>query len=198
MNKIVQLGKKLQPSTIIGLLLGLNIFWVGILNSFGTYFERAAGAPLLDLQNTQGILTTAAAQALISGYSEAARALYWPFFIMDNILPPLVFGMFSLLWVLLLRKNARSWAKRFLACPLLLLPLGVGFFDWWENLAFLNAIMTAPGSDVSQMLQIGLFFVWLKAICLYATFVLTASLLVYRAVTALMRLLPAWCKPTLS
>lgn len=182
---IVKLGSTLHPTLIVGLLVGLNIYWVGILEIFGDYFERVAGAPLLDLQNTQGVLTVEAAQALISTYNDTARALYWPFFILDNILPPLVFGTFALLWVLLLRSDSRRWAARFLASPLLLIPLGVGFFDWWENLAFLNAIMAPSGSDVAQMLRIGLVMVWLKALCLYATFAITAGLLVYRMIVTI-------------
>lgn len=108
-KSIVKLGSTLHPTIIVGVLLGLNIYWVGILDIFGDYFERVAGAPLLDLQNTQGILSPDAAQSLIARYNEPARNLYWSFFIMDNVMPPLVFGMFSLLWVLLLRNDSRRW-----------------------------------------------------------------------------------------
>ena len=57
-----------------------------------------------------------------------------------------------------------------------------GFFDWWENLAFLSAIMAEASTDVLQLLQIGLGFVWLKAICLFATFITTGLLILWRAV----------------
>ena len=185
MKKIIlHLGKMLHPVSIVALVIGLNVYWLAVLEAFGAYFERIAGAPLLDLENVSAILPAAEAQQLIAAYGDEARTLYWQFFVMDSLAPPLVFASFALLWVALLQRSNHAWATRFLHSPLLFLPLGVGFFDWWENLAFVTAIMADAGSGVYQLLQIGLAFVWLKAICLFATFFITAVLLLYRGVTA--------------
>ncbi|MDJ0757498.1 MAG: hypothetical protein QNJ45_28450 [Ardenticatenaceae bacterium] len=169
---IVFLGEKIHPAAVIALVVGLNAYWTGILEAFGAHFVTVSGFPLLDLQNVERILSAGEAQALIANYGPEAQTLYWSFFIMDNLMPPLVFSSFAVLWVVLLRRFPHRIADRLLNSPLLLVPLGVGLFDWLENLCFVTAITTESNSLL--LLRIGLGFVWLKAICLFATFILTA------------------------
>lgn len=176
---ILRLGKQFNLAGIVALVLGLNLYWSGVLEVFGAYFQQTVGAPLLDLENVQAILPTGEAAALVATYDDTARELYWQFFMMDTVAPPLVFASYALLWVVLLKSVAHPWAARFLNSPLLFIPLGVGFFDWWENLAFVTAI-TGAGENVLLLLQIGQGFVWLKAICLFATFGLTLAVIAYR------------------
>jgi len=57
--------------------------------------------------------------------------------------------------------------------PLLLLPLGVGFFDWFENLGYVLAIHTAHPRTRHAAMFTALTAKWLKAACLLPTFILT-------------------------
>jgi len=177
-----RIGATLHPITIVLIIVALNISWTLTLDMFGRHFQAVAGAPLLDLQNVRSILSVDQAAALISTYSNEAKSLYWSFFIMDNLMPPLVFGAFALLWAKLFHDSALVLFKRLTDSPILLLPLGVGLFDWFENLAFITAMVTLPDAGARTALQIGLIFVQLKALCLFATFGLTMAFLVYAAV----------------
>lgn len=179
---IVWVGERLPLWAIIALVVGLNLYWTAVLNAFGAHFAQVSGQALLDLQNVGGILSATDAYALIEGYSSEARSLYWIFFGLDNLFPPLVFGSFALLWVHLLHVDGPRWAQALRRSPLLWIPLGVGFFDCIENLFFVTAISGGPGVDALLYLQIGLVFVWLKAICLFITFIGTGLLVLYRLV----------------
>lgn len=192
---IVWMGERLPVWAIVALVIGLNLYWTAVLNAFGAHFTQVSGQVLLDLQNVDGILSSAEAHALIERYSSEARTLYWIFFGLDNIFPPLVFGSFALLWVRLLRADGPHWERTLRRSPLLWLPLGVGFFDSIENLFFVTAITGGPAVDAFLYLQIGLVFVWLKAICLFATFIGTALLILYRGVAILRRWLSLPLRP---
>jgi hypothetical protein len=170
-NALYTLSGRLSLGWIVLLIAGLNIYWSLTLGAFGAHFQQAAGVPLLDLQNVSGVLTADAALALITQYSPEARSLYWAFFILDTLMPPLVFGSFGVLWAFLLRRFPQRLT--FLAAsPLILLPVGVGLFDWLENLCFVMA-MAATTGDALPLVQLGQLFVTLKAACLFATFGLT-------------------------
>ena len=125
---VLRIGEDSSWVGIVALVVGLNVYWSGVLAVFGDYFEQVTGSPLLDLENVESILSAAEAQALIGTYGEVARNLYWDFFIMDFLAPPVVFGSFVLLWVVLLRHRTHRWNERVLNSPLLWLPLGAGFF----------------------------------------------------------------------
>jgi hypothetical protein len=120
---IRRLGETLSPVSIVALVIGLNVYWVGILGAFSAHFEQVAGAPLLDVQNVSAIMSASDAQRLIATYNNEAQTLYWQFFVMDNIMPPLVFSSFALLWVMLLRQRSRLWIDQFFNSPLLFVPL---------------------------------------------------------------------------
>ena len=140
---VVRLGSRLDPRLLIAGLTTLNIVWLIILRAIGGHFEEVAGYPLLDLQNSvspDAVMTPTRAVAQIATYTSDAKSLYWSFFILDNIMPQLTFGVFALLWVALLRGTPHRLARRLLGSYLLLLPLGVGVFDWIENLGYLAAI----------------------------------------------------------
>jgi hypothetical protein len=188
---IARAADSLPLPVILALILALNIYWSGTLNAFGAHFEAVAGAPLLDLQNVGSILSAEDAAALVGSYSLEARSLYWSFFILDNLMPPLVFGVFALLWVYCLRRIDARWAARLLASPFLLLPFGVGLFDLAENLTFVLALAAEPETMVST-LQTGLLFVNAKAICLFATFGLTPLLIAAALVSRLRGARPAF------
>lgn len=186
-RSVVRLEAALHPLLIVAVVLALNVAWTVTLQAFDLQFRAVSGLPLLDLQNTRGILTAREALDLVTGYSVEARSLYWVFFILDNIVPLLAFGSFALLWAALLRRTspaAYSWAQR---TPLLLIPFGVGGFDSVENLAFLFAIHQPTAPLALPAMQLGLGFVWLKAICLFTTFGLTPALVVALIVAAIRR-----------
>jgi hypothetical protein len=186
-RSVVRLEAALHPLLIVAVVLALNVFWTVTLQAFDLQFRAVAGLPLLDLQNTTGILTPQEALALVAGYSIEARSFYWVFFILDNIVPLVAFGSFAVLWAALLRRTslaAYEWVQR---TPLLLIPFGVGCFDSVENLAFLVAIHQPTATFALTAMQLGLGFVWLKAICLFATFGLTPALLVVCIVAAIRR-----------
>jgi hypothetical protein len=186
-RSVVRLEAALHPLLIVAVVLALNVAWTVTLQAFDLQFRAVSGLPLLDLQNTGGILTAPEALDLVAGYSVEARSLYWVFFILDNIIPLLAFGSFALLWAALLRRTSPavySWAQR---TPLLLIPFGVGGFDSVENLAFLFAIHQPTAPLALPAMQLGLGFVWLKAICLFTTFGLTPAMVVALIVAAIRR-----------
>lgn len=185
LRTIVRLEAALHPLLIVVVVLGLQSAWAIMLQAFDVQFRTVAGAPLLDVQNTRGILTAQEALALVAGYSTEARSFYWIFFILDNSMPLLAFGAFALLWATLLRRmssTAYTWVQR---TPLLLIPFGVGGFDSLENLAFLVAMHQPTTAFALPVMQLGIGFVWLKAICLFITFGLTPVLLVAFGIAAI-------------
>jgi hypothetical protein len=173
-NGINGLAAKLPIGAILLLVIGLNAYWTLTLAAIGPQFEQIANAPLLDLQNVMGVLSAEDALALVNTYSTEARSFYWQFFTLDNLMPPLVFGSFALLWAWLLQRFPGRWTW-LSSSPLLFVPFGVGFFDILENLCFV-LVMSADPTAALPIMQTGLTFVALKAICLFATFGLTPVL----------------------
>ncbi len=160
---------------ILFTIAALVAYWSGILEVIGSHFLVVANAPLLDLENVQSILTADEALAVVQQYNGSAQTLYLIFFILDTIFPPIVFGSFALLWAFILQRTPFSWMKFFRGSPILLIPFGVGVFDWVENLFFLNVIAVETANPV-LLLQIGLVFVRLKAAMLFSTFGITVAL----------------------
>ena len=188
---VVMLGSRIDPRLLLAILLGLNVAWLVILRAIGVHFQEVAGYPLLDLQNDVrpgDAMTPSRALAQISTYTSEAKTIYWAFFILDNIMPPLVFGAFALVWVYLLRGSQRPLFQRLLGSSVLLVPLGVGAFDWIENLAYLSAIHSYPAADTIPALYAGLIAKWLKAACLMTTFLGTVPLAVDYVARRLRRL----------
>lgn len=186
---ITYLGLNTHPLLLVLLIVALNVFWTLTLSAFGAQFERTAGYQPIDLQNVSSILTPEAAFSQIQTYDDTARAFYWSFFILDNAIPLVVFGSFAPLWVYLLSRRPQRWATALLNSPFVLLPLGVGLFDIMENVAFMLAITRAPDPSALGLLEIGLLFVRLKALCLFSTFGITLLLTVVYVGSALWRLL---------
>lgn len=176
---IIRLGSVIHPVLTVLIIVGLNLYWTVTLDMYGRQFRQVAGYLPIDLQNVSRIISPAEGLAQIATYTQEAKTLYWSFFILDNIMPPLVFTSFALLWVYFLRANANRLFDRLLDSPFILIPLGVGFFDWFENLCYIVAISVYPDASALQAMQIGLMFVWPKAACLFATFIVTALLIVY-------------------
>lgn len=177
---IVNLGGLVNPGLLVASLLMLNIAWVLILGAFDAQFRQMTGYPLPDLQNDlapETIMTPARFLEQATSYTQEARTLYWAFFILDNIMPQLSFGAFALLWVVLLRRMPWSWASRLLARPLLLIPLGVGFFDWVENVAYVWVISQPAEPNVLAVLAVGLVAKWIKGVSVMLTMFGTWSLL---------------------
>lgn len=167
----------LHPVAIVAWLLVVNVQWVVTLQAFGAHFEQSAGAPLLDLVNVQGVLTPEAALRLIDTYTNDDIALYWVFFVMDNVVPLLSFGAFALLWAMLLRRSRLSWGTRVAHSWLILLPFAVGGFDIIENLFFVSALSSGDEAQRIVLLSWGLGFVYAKAAALFATNLITIVLL---------------------
>jgi hypothetical protein len=169
---VVRLGSSIHGGLLVTSLVTLNVAWLIMLRALGTHFQSVADYPLLDLQNSLSsdtVMTPSRVLAQIATYTSEAKSVYWSFFILDNIMPPLTFGSFALLWVYLLRSNPNHLTQRMLQSYLLLVPLGVGAFDWIENLAYLSAIHAYPAPDVLPAIGIGLVAKWLKAACLMLT-----------------------------
>ena len=177
----VSLANRFSLLGIAGAVLALNVAWTVILSAYGAHFQQVAGVPLLDLQNDLGPgrwITPQQVVTQIAGYSQEVKALYWPFFILDNVMPQMAFGSFALLWAALLRDKSAPLARRLLGSTFILLPLGVGLFDWLENLCYVTAIHGAPG-QMGGVIFAGLTFKWIKAAFLFPTFLLTLPLLAY-------------------
>jgi hypothetical protein len=182
-SMIYTVGSRLGIVTILVLIVALNASWLATLNAFGAHFEQVSGYPLIDLQNTSSILSASAAVGQIATYSSDARSLYWSFFILDNIMPPLTFGALALLWAYYLSRGRGGLVARLKNSPFLLIPFGVGLFDWMENLVFVTVVADPAAAGALQMMEIGLIFTRLKAGFLFATFGLTLALTVYHIVT---------------
>lgn len=193
-NLIIRAGTALPPMIIVLLIAGLNIYCGVTLDAFGRHFQQISGYLPIDLQNVGAILTAQQALEQIATYTSDTISLYWSFFILDNLMPPLVFGTFALLWVYYLKGQRHPFAGRLLNSPLLLIPLGVGLFDLIENLFFVAAISYYPNPSTEILLQAGLIFVHLKAVCLFSTFIITALLTVYHIVTFVRS---RWLQPAL-
>lgn len=156
-----------------------------MLRAIGSQFEEVAGVPLLDLQNaigTEAMMTPAKMTAQIATYTQDAKTLYWAFFILDNIMPPLAFSVFALLWVAFFRSHPGGLAQRLVHSYALLIPLGVGVFDWIENLGYLTAIHDYPTPSTTASIYVGLTAKWIKAAFLQLTFLGTWVLLIRRIV----------------
>jgi hypothetical protein len=189
-NLFIGLGTTLNPWFILILVVALNVYWTVTLTVFDIQFQQVSGLQLLDLQNSfapDEIITTQSAISQIATYSQEAKALYWSFFILDNIMPHLAFSAFALLWVYFLRSTPNRMTVWLLNSPLLFIPLGVGFFDWLENLAYISAIHLYPDPSVTAIMDIGLIFKWVKAACLLPTFLLTLVLVIYHIIGLLQR-----------
>lgn len=182
-NLLYHVGSKSSIITILALIIALNASWLVTLDVFGAQFEQVSGYQPIDLQNTSSILSASAAVEQVSTYPTEARSLYWSFFILDNIMPPLTFGVLSLLWAYYLSRGRGSLVARLKNSPFLLIPFGVGLFDWMENLAFIAVVADPSAASALQVMEIGLIFTRLKAAFLLATFGLTLALTVYHIVT---------------
>jgi hypothetical protein len=183
-NLVLSIGSRTTIVAAVLLVVGLNVYWTFTLNAFGAHFEAVAGAQLLDLANVGSILPVAEAARLLESYSTEARSLYFQFFVLDNLMPPIVFGAIAVLWVSLLQNRRAKVANWFLRSPLLLVPFGVGLFDVLENLTFVS-YLAGPHAGSLGLLQVGLTFVRIKAAFLFASFGATAVILIAAIVLAL-------------
>lgn len=170
---VVSLGTGVHPGWLLIAVVGLNAFWVITLGAFDTQFRQLAGYPLLDLQNSispDAVMTPANMRTQIASYSQEAKTLYWSFFILDNIMPPLAFSSVALMWVSLLHSNPNRLYTRLLDSYVVLIPVGVGIFDWFENLGYIAAIHSTDSMTTTFAIYAGLTFKWIKAACVVPTF----------------------------
>lgn len=187
---VVDLGRRASPGLLVASLFALNLAWVLILGAFDAQFRQVTGYPLPDLQNdlrSETVMTPARFLEQATSYTQEARTLYWAFFILDNIMPQLSFGAFALLWVILLCRLPWDWARALLASPFILIPLGVGLFDWVENVAYVWVISQPAAPNVLAVLYVSLVAKWIKAACVMLTMFGTWPLLGAFLVAALNR-----------
>lgn len=123
----------------------------------------------------------------LGDYTEASRLVYWIFFMLDNIMPQLAFGSIALLWVYFWRSNPNRLYDWLLGGYAVLIPLGVGVFDWLENLFYLVAIHAYPAPGTVWAVVAGLTFKWLKAACVFPSTLLVPVFLAYHLFCALQR-----------
>jgi hypothetical protein len=180
--RIVAWGTRVSPLLLVGAAIGLNIYWFVTLSAFDTQFRQLSGYPLLDLQNDlqpERMITAAKVRTQIATYSQEAKTLYWSFFILDNIMPPLTFSSVALLWVYFLHSNPNPFFNRLLNSYFVLIPVGVGFFDWFENLGYIAAIHSTSDTTTNVAIYLGLTFKWIKAACVVPTFPVLFALVIY-------------------
>lgn len=123
---VVRLGTCINPGLLSILVIALNVYWVVILAVIGQQFLDLNGYPLPDLQNSlspQEIMTPAKFMTQISSYSPEAISLYWNFFILDNIMPHLSFGIIAVLWVYFWKSNQNRLYSWLLSSFAMLIPL---------------------------------------------------------------------------
>lgn len=185
---IFNFGSRTSIWVILVLIVALNSSWLVTLDVFGGQFEQIAGYLPIDLQNTSTILSAPQALEQIVTYNTEARIFYWVFFVLDNLMPPLVFGSFTFLWAYYLSRSENRFLNRLRSSAFLLIPLGVGVFDWLENLCFVSVIADPAAANALQLMEVGLIFTRLKAAFLFATFILTFVLTVYHLLTSVLRL----------
>lgn len=186
--RVVQWGSQINLWLVVGIIVILNRSWMITLGSFDAHFRAVSGFPLLDLQNDldpERIMTPTRALQQIASYSQEAKTLYWSFFILDNIMPQLTFLCYSLLWVYFLRSQPNRLYQRLLHSPFVLIPIGVGVFDWFENLGYVAAMHTSEPSMMQLAIVVGLTFKWLKVACIFATFWGLAPMIVYHLYSVL-------------
>lgn len=190
-DSVVTLGSRLNPGLLAVLVLALNVYWLVILAVINREFQGVTnGHPLLDLQNSLApgeIITPAKVLEQLGDYTGASKFIYWVFFVLDNIMPQLAFGSIALLWVFFWRSNPNRLYNWLLGGYAVLIPLGVGVFDWLENLFYLVAIHAYPAPNTVWVVVAGLTFKWLKAACVYPSTMLTPVFLVYHLFRALQR-----------
>lgn len=180
--RLTHLGQHVNPWLALMTVVLLSAAWQVTLTAFDTHFRSISGLPLLDLQNDLRpgeLMTTSTALSQIQTYTVEARSTYWTFFVLDCLAPPVVFGAYAILWASLLARCRTPFAERALRRGVLLLPLGVGPFDWGENLGYVAAMHAASTSAQVTWLDLGLTFKWLKAACVIPTTSLTVPLVLY-------------------
>lgn len=186
---IYKIGSNTNILVILVIIITLNISWLVTLDSFGKQFEQITGYLPIDLQNTSSILTAPEAVAQINNYPIEAKTFYWSFFILDNLMPPLTFGSLALLWAYYIARHKNRLFDKLKAIPFLLIPFGVGLFDWFENLCFISVIANPAGTNALTIMEIGLIFVRLKAIFILITFGITQLMTVYHISTIIRSLI---------
>lgn len=133
---VVTLGSRLNPNLSAILAVALNVYWLVILTVINQEFQVVTnGYPLLDLQNSLSpgeIITPAKVLEHLGDYTQASKFICWIFFMLDNIMPQLAFGSIALLWVYFWRSNPNRLYNWLLGGYAVLIPLGVGVFDWLE------------------------------------------------------------------
>lgn len=180
--RIVAWGSRISPLLLVTIAVGVNVYWVLTLTAFDTQFRQLTGYPLLDLQNDlrpATIITPTKVREQIATYSQDAKMLYWSFFVLDNIMPPLTFSSVALLWVYFLHSNPNPLFNRLLHSNFVLIPVGVGVFDWFENLGYITAIHSTSDVATTAAIYFGLSFKWIKAACVFPTFPILVALAIY-------------------
>jgi hypothetical protein len=180
--RIVAWGSGISPLLLFAVVIGLNVYWIVTLGAFDAQFRQLTGYPLLDLQNNlqpEQMITPTKVREQIATYSQEAKTLYWSFFILDNIMPPLTFSGVALLWVYFLHNNPNRLFDRLLKSYFILIPVGVGVFDWFENLGYVAAIHSTSDTTTTAAIYLGLIFKWIKAACVVPTFPILLALALY-------------------
>ena len=187
---VVDAGARVDRRRLVVTIVLLNAAWLVTLAAIGEQFRRAAGGPLLDLQNSVlpgEVMTPSRALEQIAAYPPEAIGLYWSFFVLDNLMPPLVFGAFALLWANLLHDRPGRLRRLLLGTPAVLVPFGVGAFDWVENLGYVSAIATADPATATVAIWVGLVAKWVKAAFVQVTSLTTAVVVVVAVLAAVRR-----------
>jgi|GEM_PF-1954668 len=190
-DALIFLERRLNVWLVASFVLLSNVWWTVVLQALNRQFIALSGYALPDLQNgtfapritLEGFLNQ------LSSYNNAARGFYWTFFVLDNIVPVVAFAPFALLWIYFLRSSPNRLYRALLASPFILIPLGIGLFDWWENLFYAAAIQNGSAPQTGTLIQAGFAFGFIKGLCVQATFFLTGPMLIYHLFTRLQRAL---------
>jgi hypothetical protein len=170
---VMAAGKMLPLPTLIVVYFALSAFWNTTLSVIEAQFTAmTAGGELLDTQllfSPEPIIQQAAM------YTDRVRTLLWSFFILDSFMPQLVFGLTAVLWAALWIRDDNRLYRRLLSGGWVLFPLGVGLWDWLENILWLPIVQSTI--DASTALPT----LWMAVVShnLKIAFVIPTALLTY-------------------
>jgi hypothetical protein len=187
---VVDTGRRLDRRLLVVTILLLNAAWLVTLAAIGEQFQRAAGVPLLDLQNSVlpgEVMTPSRALEQIAAYPPEAIGLYWSFFVLDNLMPPLVFGAFALLWANLLHEPPGSPAAPAAGHPGRAGALRGRRVRLGREPRYVSAIATADPATATVAIWVGLVAKWVKAAFVQVTSLTTAVVVVVAVLAAVRR-----------
>jgi hypothetical protein len=168
---------------VVVLIFFLNFASFRILFGLEHRFTQLTGTKVFDTQND---LTAQKLLEQLPTYTGEARPAYNAFAAFDYLFPLVAAVFLVVLWTLLLKVNPNKLAKGLLHQNFSLLPFSATLFDWLENLSIAGVLQT---SDNPNMFLVNLVIIFkrLKLASLGVTGLLTIALILFTAITLLLK-----------